>query len=821
MRDVCRLQLFGGNIMRTNKGNMILKVNSKIERTEYIPFGFNISSYNVINFNINSRDVYKMILVLEGEIELETQGNIVKLRRNQVEIINPSKTYVINPHEKNLIIELNVDKIIFSRASDINEITNFCISENEYDDKAKMLVELFKNLFYLYVKDNVVSSNMLVAVLNEISILLNSNFIQSDDESIGSSKPWLELKLMEIMERMYKKPGKYVLNELADEVGMKPSNFSNFFKKVSGCGFVDFHHYSRLEKSISLLSNNEYSISEIAELSGFSSSKTLSESFKKYVGMTPLSVRKHITNNINEYKYMSLNNILSLSVLEDIFIEYSDVKLFSKTDIDFMKEKIFDVNANDESKAVVFNSGFSRVADTDIYEGEWFDFYRDNASNLKHEYMRINLCFEDGKIYSIENIAEKEILNPYDVNYYIQEFHRIGLNPMLVLEFPEKTIDMIIEHSFDLKCIGEIIDFFDFIASNVPMRNLKNWMVEIKMPSLWSKRYEHDRHLLNKKLYTLVRDLIISRSSITSVGVNIGEVSLIEDQLLMERMEEIVMNGNSPKFFSYDVIDETLYITRDDSECILLRIISQMDRMTKYIDELKKKYFLDAEVYLARMIMYYDWNGIPKQYWESIQALSLVSSYLLFQMNKVVVCSSFSFNRFFDSRKEFVKSIGDFDSKYTMNNIWDIKSLNYYIRMYLEQMSGLCIYNEPGLIVTKNKDDYSCILYQDMANCIKYILSDNGNNEFPVKNFRVRISGMVGRFKIITKTLKSSEGNFYCEFKKLGAQKFLTMEEKEYLKNRVIPEMRVENINLFGVFDKTFSLDLFEIMFLEIKKINI
>lgn len=353
--------------MRTNKGNMILKVNSKIERTEYIPFGFNISSYNVINFNMNSRDVYKMILVLEGEIELETQGNIVKLRRNQVEIINPSKTYVINPHEKNLIIELNVDKIIFSRASDINEITNFCISENEYDDKAKMLVELFKNLFYLYVKDNVVSSNMLVAVLNEISILLNSNFIQSDDESIGSSKPWLELKLMEIMERMYKKPGKYVLNELADEVGMKPSNFSNFFKKVSGCGFVDFHHYSRLEKSISLLSNNEYSISEIAELSGFSSSKTLSESFKKYVGMTPLSVRKHITNNINEYKYMSLNNILSLSVLEDIFIEYSDVKLFSKTDIDFMKEKIFDVNANDESKAVVFNSGFSRVADTDIY----------------------------------------------------------------------------------------------------------------------------------------------------------------------------------------------------------------------------------------------------------------------------------------------------------------------------------------------------------------------------------------------------------------------------------------------------------------------
>lgn len=811
----------GGTNLMNSSNNLVLKVNSKVELTEYIPFDFNISSYNIISFNVNPIKKLKVIMVLEGKIELETQGRIIVLEKNQIGVINPSKVYIIKPQEKNLIIELNIDRSFLVGDKDNLEIMDYCIFGDTSEEHYKKLVELIENLFYLYVKDNVVSSNMLLTVLNEVLNVMNGSFVQSREYLGQAFKFWQEEKLYELMERIYKNSGRYLLNDLADEFGMKPSNFSNLFKKVSGCGFVDFHHYTRLEKSICLLSNKEYSISDVAELSGFSSSKTLSESYKKYIGITPLSARKFISNNINEYKYMSLNNILSLDLLEAIFTKYSEERFFSKKDIDFVREKVFNVDSKDESKAIELHSGFSKVADVDIYEGEWFDFYRDNSSHLKHEYMRINLCFENGEIYWIKNIANKEKLNFYDANYYIQEFHKISLNPMLVLEFPEKTIDLILENSFNLKCIEEVIDFFDFLASNVPMRNLKNWMVEIKMPALWNRKYDRNRHMLNKKLYRLIRDLVINKIGIENIGVNLGEVSIVENSDLLEDMEDIIINGDYPKFFSYDVVDETLYITKDASECILLRIIEQMDRMFKYIELLKQKYFFDAELYVSRMMLYYDWKSIPEQYWESIQALSLISTYLLFQMDKVVVCSSYTFNEFFESRKEFIKSIGDFSLKYMMNNVWGIKSLNYYVRSYLESFSGLCVYNEPGLIVTKNKDDFVCMLYQDMASCIKYIMSGNEDQEFPVKNFRVRILGMVGRYKVITKTIKSSKGSFYNEFKKLGAQKFLTVEENDYLKKKVIPEMHVENVSLFGVFDKTFTLDLFEIMYIEIKKINI
>lgn len=231
-----------------SSNNLVLKVNSKVELTEYIPFDFNISSYNIISFNVNPIKKLKVIMVLEGKIELETQGRIIVLEKNQIGVINPSKVYIIKPQEKNLIIELNIDRSFLVGDKDNLEIMDYCIFGDTSEEHYKKLVELIENLFYLYVKDNVVSSNMLLTVLNEVLNVMNGSFVQSREYLGQAFKFWQEEKLYELMERIYKNSGRYLLNDLADEFGMKPSNFSNLFKKVSGCGFVDFHHYTRLEK---------------------------------------------------------------------------------------------------------------------------------------------------------------------------------------------------------------------------------------------------------------------------------------------------------------------------------------------------------------------------------------------------------------------------------------------------------------------------------------------------------------------------------------------------------------------------------------------
>src|SRR3712207_7825960 len=84
---------------------------------------------------------------------------------------------------------------------------------------------------------------------------------------------------------------------------------------------------------------------------------------------------------------------------------------------------------------------------------------------------------------------------------------------------------------------------------------------------------------------------------------------------------------------------------------------------------------------------------------------------------------------------------------------------------------------------------YSCIVYQDMATCIKYVTTEN-EAPFSTKKFRVKISGIYGRYKLIAKTIRSSKGTFYSELEKLGRSEEHTSElqSRQYLVCRLLLE---------------------------------
>jgi AraC-like DNA-binding protein len=53
---------------------------------------------------------------------------------------------------------------------------------------------------------------------------------------------------------------------------------------------------TNLDKALTLLSNNHYSIKEVAFLVGFNSPKYFSQCFKKVIGLTPIAYKKNLTN---------------------------------------------------------------------------------------------------------------------------------------------------------------------------------------------------------------------------------------------------------------------------------------------------------------------------------------------------------------------------------------------------------------------------------------------------------------------------------------------------------------------------------------------
>lgn len=92
--------------------------------------------------------------------------------------------------------------------------------------------------------------------------------------------------------------------------------------------------------------------------------------------------------------------------------------------------------------------------------------------------------------------------------------------------------------------------------------------------------------------------------------------------------------------------------------------------------------------------------------------------------------------------------------------------------------------------------------------------------EYPGRGITLIINGLKGVYKFKVSTLRTEKGTMYYEANKFGETDEFDLNDIEYLKNKVIPKMKVEKVDLNGNFKRNFKLDLFEIKFIEIIKIG-
>lgn len=103
-------------------------------------------------------------------------------------------------------------------------------------------------------------------------------------------------KVMSYAMKNYKR--EITLDEIANVANMTPNAFCRYFKKRTNKTFFQFLIEIRLENTCKLLSrNNEMSIAEISELSGFRNMAFFNRKFKSYKNSTPSEFRtaNHIT----------------------------------------------------------------------------------------------------------------------------------------------------------------------------------------------------------------------------------------------------------------------------------------------------------------------------------------------------------------------------------------------------------------------------------------------------------------------------------------------------------------------------------------------
>jgi AraC-like DNA-binding protein len=115
--------------------------------------------------------------------------------------------------------------------------------------------------------------------------LCSENYKQAYDER--GNKKMAEVYTY-IRENYFREISLEIISKVA---GMSPSNFSRYFKKNSGAGFVEYLNRVRTNKACYLLRETDYMVHDIAVECGFVSISNFNKQFRKTEGISPRDYR--------------------------------------------------------------------------------------------------------------------------------------------------------------------------------------------------------------------------------------------------------------------------------------------------------------------------------------------------------------------------------------------------------------------------------------------------------------------------------------------------------------------------------------------------
>lgn len=216
---------------------------------------------------------YDLTIVMGGTLDYEINGEKITLYENDCILIPPqSLRKRFGGREETEYVSFNFisdDEIplpLVSRNCAGNEIKHVVFACNCYKDPyAPQCKEIFRSLAS--------------AVTEALAFALdNAKYNEITNGVIA------------FVRKNYK--NKLSLREICEAVGYSPTYCDGVFKKDTDRSIIDFLLETRVSKAKELLIENTFSLTEIAEKTGFSDYNYFSRLFKKRTGVSPVRFRK-------------------------------------------------------------------------------------------------------------------------------------------------------------------------------------------------------------------------------------------------------------------------------------------------------------------------------------------------------------------------------------------------------------------------------------------------------------------------------------------------------------------------------------------------
>lgn len=168
----------------------------------------------------------------------------------------------------------------------LNKIINE--AKNSYGDRLNelYLTKMTKKDSALFAAEQVIKNSIELLI---ISLIRNSqnNISTKSDINVNTGSDRIVDSVIAILQEKLNASSNINLDDISFKLGFSKSYIKSQFKKKTGSSVIQYYIQLKIDKAKKLLSHQKYTVSEIADMLGFSSVYYFSRQFKSNTDMSP------------------------------------------------------------------------------------------------------------------------------------------------------------------------------------------------------------------------------------------------------------------------------------------------------------------------------------------------------------------------------------------------------------------------------------------------------------------------------------------------------------------------------------------------------
>lgn len=742
---------------------------------------------------------YLLLFVIHGSITVTLSSETIPLYEKDLLLINANRHFTLQSSTGSFFMKISIRPELLQELTQLRPPHFQCCSALSSGVKYEQLRYLIDELLGACTFDMNQMNAQKLSTLYKLCDHLIHSFLLPDKHTItGNSAERLDPVFSYIEEHFSETVS---LPDAARQIHVAPNSLSRLFKKNTGITFVQYITSVRLRHAVSDLTESALSISDIALNNGFSTASQFNKIFRQHFNMAPGEYRKQSVRQNTE----------------------SDIHL-SKKSTDILKDY------RSKTRMVVVKEQKSRIQSADIDCNHKFEFhnpwgamiYLGFASRIlsgtyqrQIQFLKHTLDFQYGCInglfspeLALIDPQHPDQLNFVNLDHILDFLVENGIRPMIVLdnqisyilknleEIQEMSTSRIFSDSDEFNHTIEKI--LDHMINRYGLKEVTNWKFVI-----WYFVYRQTLMGIPGNFNDIWDGFFETvRTKLPNISIGgVGYSPAVHRDTIVQFYENWSHAKHMPDFITINS-----YPYREAEESTKMNAIRQnMDHF--FLNDLNEIHSILSEAHFPKCpLVVNEWNlsFIQRNAFNDMAAkAAIMISQMVESIGEVDdVCYWHASDIF----------AGDMDAKRILNGACGLISSDgfckppYYALLFFKQLHNYLIERGEHYIVTKDElGHFSVLLFNNKSLNYEYYSKDEAQthiddeqkifNNHDALEITLSLHGVTNRNYQIRKQLFGPDhGSILDEWKRLGTELELTLDEISYLKRKSIPYRKNETI---------------------------